>query len=283
MTGFGALAAADRQDLVRLADLLEAGLLKTPPSALSLRDHVAASHAAPLARCLGELVAQDMPPGHVALLLRAFAAGAQAAGGSSSPVEVVVSGPDATGGARDTGVVVRQLFARARRRVLAAGFAVHQGKSVFQVLADRLDNDASLEATLCIDVRRRHGDTSVDRDVLRRFATEFVREEWPGDRLPRVHYDPRSLEPAGRTASSMHAKCVVIDGAEALVTSANFTEAAQERNIELGLLVDSRPVARRIEEHFLSLIRNGSLAGLPLPRQPSGTRPRAASKDSRTA
>ena len=48
---FGALAAAGRQDLVRLADLLEAGLLTPPPSALSLRDHIGAAHAAPLAQC----------------------------------------------------------------------------------------------------------------------------------------------------------------------------------------------------------------------------------------
>ncbi len=262
---FDALAAADRQDLIRLADLLEAGLLAPPWGALSLRDHIAAAHADAVARCFGELSERDMPPGHVALLLRAFAAGAQAAGGSSWPVELVVSGPDVTGGARDTGVVVRQLFGKARERVLAVGFAVRQGKSVFKVLADRLDDDESLEAILCIDARRQPGDTSLDREVLRRFANEFVRQEWPGSRLPRVYYDPRSLAPAGRTASSMHAKCVVIDGREALVTSANFTEAAQQRNIELGLLADSEGVASRIEDHFKSLIRNGFLDRLPLP------------------
>ena len=261
---FDALAAADLQDLIRLADLMETGLLSPPLSALSLRDHIAAAHAVPIAQCLGELIARDMPPLHIALLLRAFAAGAQAAAGSSLLVEVVVSGPDATGGARDTGVVMRQLFGKARERVLAVGFAVRQGKSVFKTLADRLDNDESLEATLCIDARRQYGDTSIDRDILRRFANEFVRNEWPGNRLPRVYYDPRSLGPAGRTASSMHAKCVVIDGTEALVTSANFTEAAQERNIELGLLVDSRSVARRIEEHFMSLIQQGNLERLLL-------------------
>ncbi len=261
---FDALAAADGQDLIRLAGLLEAGLLSPPLSALSLRDHIAADHAALLAQYVGELIARDMPSAHIALLLRAFAAGAQSAGGSSLPVEVVVSGPDATGSARDTSVVMRQLFGKARERALAVGFAVRQGKSVFKALADRLDNDESLEATLCIDVRRQHGNTSIDRDILRRFANEFVRNEWPGNRLPRVYYDPRSLEPAGRTASSMHAKCVVIDGRQALVTSANFTEAAQERNIELGLLVDSQSVARRIEEHFMSLIGNRYLVRLAL-------------------
>ena len=105
---------------------------------------------------------------------------------------------------------------------------------------------------------------TLDRDILRHFANEFVRNEWPGNRLPRVYFDPRSLKPAGRTASSMHAKCVVINGLEAFVTSANFTEAAQERNIELGLLLDSQSVARRIEGHFMSLIGKRYLARLPL-------------------
>ena len=233
-------------------------------SALSLRDHIAAAHADAVAQCFGELSQRDMPPGHIAFLLRAFAASAQAVDGSSLPIEVVVSGPDTTRSARDTGVVMRQLFGKARERVLAVGFAVRQGKSVFKTLADRLDNDESPEAALCIDARRQHGDTSIDRDILRRFANEPVRNEWPGKRLPRVYYDPRSLEPAGRTAGSMHAKCMVIDGREALVTSANFTEAAQERNIDLGLLVDSQSVAYRIEEHFLTLIRKVYLERLPL-------------------
>ena len=264
MTDFGDLAAVGRSNLLRLADLLGAGLLAPPLSTFTLREHLADAHAAPVAQCLGELTRQDMPPAHIALLLRAFVAGGQSASDVSVPVEVVVSGPDATGGARDTGVVVRQLFGKASRRVVAVGFAVHQGKSVFKALADRLDNDDSFEATLCIDVRRQPGDTSLDQQIVRRFSHEFVRDEWPGIRLPRVYYDPRSLEPTGRTASSMHAKCVVIDGREALVTSANFTEAAQERNIELGLLLDSASVARRIEEHFMSLIRNGCLERLPL-------------------
>ena len=120
------------------------------------------------------------------------------------------------------------------------------------------------EATLCLDVRRPPGDTSLDSQLLLRFGQNFVENEWPGARLPRVYYDPRSLAPTSRTASAMHAKCVVVDGREALVTSANFTEAAQTRNIELGLLVEDSLVARRIEEHFHSLIRDEHLVPLPL-------------------
>ena len=264
MMDFATLAALDGNDLTRLAELLEAGLLKPPLGALTLRGHIADAHAGALSECFEDLSHRGMPPDHIAATLRAFAAGRQA-GGVSAPIEVVVSGPDTAATARDTGVVVRQLFDRARTRVLAVGFAVHQGKSVFQTLARRLDDDESLEATLCIDVRRQRGDTALDSQVVRRFAENFVDNEWPGTRLPRVYYDPRSLAPSGKTASALHAKCVVADDREALVTSANFTEAAQARNMELGLLVAAPAVAGRIEEHFHSLIRDGHLERLPLP------------------
>ena len=36
---------------------------------------------------------------------------------------------------RDTGVVVRQLFGKARKRALAVGFVVHQGRTAFEELA----------------------------------------------------------------------------------------------------------------------------------------------------
>jgi len=49
-----------------------------------------------------------------------------------------------------------------------------------------------------------------------------------------------------------------------VITSANFTEAAHEHNIELGVLFrDNLRVARSIRAKFESLIQNGFL--LPLP------------------
>ncbi len=263
---FDALAAIGRDDLLRLADLVEAGLLTPPFGDLALRNYVADVHAASIAQCLNGFARQTMVSTHVAWLLRAFAAGQHASSDASTSVEVVISGPDLEGKTRDTGVVIRQLFSNARHNVLAVGFAVHQGKSLFKILADRLDRDPSFQATLCIDVRRAHGETSLSQAIVRRFANQFACDEWPGDRMPRVYYDPRSLEHTGRTTSALHAKCVVIDGREALVTSANFTEAAQQRNIELGLRVTSGGIPQRIEEHFTSLIQSRNLERLPLPR-----------------
>ena len=59
--------------------------------------------------------------------------------------------------------------------------------------------------------------------------------------------------------ASMHAKCLVVDDAEVLLTSANFTEAAQVRNIEAGVLVRNEFLAKSLREQFESLGRSGGL------------------------
>ena len=57
--------------------------------------------------------------------------------------------------------------------------------------------------------------------------------------------------------ASMHAKCVVIDGREALATSANFTGRAQTRNFEVGALIDDPVFARAPELHWKAEIDVG--------------------------
>jgi phosphatidylserine/phosphatidylglycerophosphate/cardiolipin synthase-like enzyme len=51
---------------------------------------------------------------------------------------------------------------------------------------------------------------------------------------------------------------------EAFVTSANFTEAAQKRNIEVGVLIRHAPFAKRIADYFLALRTSGHLVRCPL-------------------
>jgi phosphatidylserine/phosphatidylglycerophosphate/cardiolipin synthase-like enzyme len=150
-------------------------------------------------------------------------------------VTLVASGPEMPGiPVRDTGAVVRELFGAARESLLIVGYAVHQGRHVFRVLAERRDANPELKVRMCLDVSRPPGDTSNASEILGRFAYRFRTSEWPGTRLPEVLYDPRALAPERERRASLHAKCVV-DDMRALVSSANFTEAAQERNLEIGL------------------------------------------------
>jgi phosphatidylserine/phosphatidylglycerophosphate/cardiolipin synthase-like enzyme len=57
----------------------------------------------------------------------------------------------------------------------------------------------------------------------------------------------------------LHAKCIVVDGESVFVSSANFTEAAQERNIEVGVLLRSRLLADRLVLHFDTLLAQSML------------------------
>jgi phosphatidylserine/phosphatidylglycerophosphate/cardiolipin synthase-like enzyme len=114
-----------------------------------------------------------------------------------------------------------------------------------------------------LDVHRPHLDSSAATEILLRFVHRFREKEWPGKRLPEVYYDPRSLEAELDKRSSLHAKCIVIDRKIAFVSSANFTEAAHARNIEVGTLVHSERFADQVVHHFESLVDAGIL--LPIP------------------
>jgi phosphatidylserine/phosphatidylglycerophosphate/cardiolipin synthase-like enzyme len=171
-------------------------------------------------------------------------------------IDLVTTGPEAPGMTnRDTSVVVQELFLHAQESVLVAGYAVYQGRQVFQALADRMESFPSLQVRFVLDIQRGPGDLAAERDVIRRFAERFRARDWPaGRRFPEAFFDPRSLAPDPLKRACMHAKCVVVDRKTVFVSSANFTEAAQERNLEVGLLIRSPVLADRLHTHFDSLI-----------------------------
>ena len=100
--------------------------------------------------------------------------------------------------------------------------------------------------------------------MVRCFADRFWNKDWPGTRKPRVFYDPRSLAPDGREGV-LHAKALVVDDELAFLTSANLTEAALDRNIEMGVLLRDQAFATAVVAHFRSLVERQLL--LPLPTE----------------
>jgi hypothetical protein len=250
--------------LIDLAQALRAGHLREAATAFMVRYAVpAVTEAAAIE--LSSLLASGLGPQHAALLVDALAA-ERKLHSQGGRVELVTSGPDIAGATRDTGVVLRELFAEAVHRVLVIGFAVHQGREIFVALADRMRQRANLVVRFCLDVRRPPGDTSRSDALLRRFAERFVRQEWPGPRLPDLFYDPRSLASGETSRASLHAKCIVVDGVKAFIGSANLTEAAQLRNIEIGVIVTEALIARAVEHHVEALIAGGHLRPLLLER-----------------
>jgi phosphatidylserine/phosphatidylglycerophosphate/cardiolipin synthase-like enzyme len=112
-----------------------------------------------------------------------------------------------------------------------------------------------LQVRMFLDVQRSHGDTTASSELVQRFKHRFKTQQWPQDRpLPHVFYDPRSLAVDDEKRACLHAKCIVVDGEAVFISSANFTEAAQERNIEVGLLVKSCRLAEQLVLHFDTLL-----------------------------
>jgi phosphatidylserine/phosphatidylglycerophosphate/cardiolipin synthase-like enzyme len=121
-----------------------------------------------------------------------------------------------------------------------------------------MDREPALDVRVFANVERSYNDARSNDEILRAFAAELRGEIWPGKRMPRVFYDPRALE-LGPKRACMHAKCVVIDETAAFLTSANFTEAAQERNVEVGLLSHNARVATALVRDFDAMVGTGQL------------------------
>ena len=158
------------------------------------------------------------------------------------------SGPEVPGlHARDTRRVYEELLGSAEHSIWASTYAFFDGPKAFEVLARRMDARPELRVTLLLNIERKKRDTTTADQLVRRFADRFWGTDWPGSSRPAVFYDPRSLEP-DRPGGVLHAKAVVADDEAVFVTSANLTEAALDRNIEMGLLVRDRALAASVVE-----------------------------------
>jgi phosphatidylserine/phosphatidylglycerophosphate/cardiolipin synthase-like enzyme len=178
-------------------------------------------------------------------------------------VELVWTGPEPEGaGTRDTAVVARELFTHATSSVLIAGYALSHARSLLEPLVNRMIQVPTLRVRLFLNVRRREGDKRARDTIAGEFARGLADYEWPGGQLPEAFYDPRSLDADPARRAVLHAKCILVDDRKALVTSANLTDAAHHRNLELGVLLDDVHLALAIRRQFDGLIASGDLLTL---------------------
>ena len=250
------LSSLSNTDLRALAAALRSGRFVLPITGLTVQRIVSAGIADETAREIQTLVLQGLTPPQIATVFDIVLRDRDRRPLPDGIVDLVTTGPD--GGItanRDTAVVVRELFAHAEESVLVAGYAVYQGQRVFQALAERMQQVPTLRVTMFLDIQRPQGDTSAATEIVTRFVDRFRRQQWPdGRQIPNLYFDPRSLDPTQEKRACLHAKCVVVDCEKVFVSSANFTEAAQLRNIEVGVLIDSPATATQIIDFFTGLV-----------------------------
>ena len=244
----------------RLAGALESGLLALPTSVVTLRSVLGSTVGCDaVAAALAEVGRAGVSAPAAAAWIRSL----ERAAARVRPPELVWTGPEVPGlHARDTRRVYEELLGSAERSVWASSYAFFDGPRAFEVLARRMDARPDLRVTLLLNLQRKRGDTTASEHLVRRFADRFWTADWPGTRRPGVFYDPRALEPEG-PAGVLHAKAVVADDEIVFLTSANLTEAALDRNIELGVLVRDAALAASVVRHFQVLIDRALLRPLP--------------------
>jgi phosphatidylserine/phosphatidylglycerophosphate/cardiolipin synthase-like enzyme len=255
------LLALSVSDLAALKESLRTGRLPAPFLPALIERIVPHAVSADVSTALQEMAASGTNREGLVAALELLAAARAQQPSIDEVIELVTTGPEAgTVTNRDTQVVVQELFRNAEHSVLVAGYELYQAEPVFRTLADRMAQEPTPAVRMFLNVKRPYGDTSADSELIAGFAYRFRHDHWPKGRLlPEIYFDPRSLATDARRKAALHAKCVVIDGQVAFVSSANFTEAAQERNIEVGVLVRSQIVAERLINFFTALISTGAV------------------------
>jgi len=254
-----ALITLSASDLAALRDALRTGRLAAPYLP-TLVERIIPGDGGEVAAALQAIAGTGANHQGVVAAVDLLAQARAGLPAADDTLDLVTTGPDASGTTRDTLVVVQELFRNAAQSVLVAGYELYQAEPLFRALADRMAAEPGLHVRMFLNIKRAAGDTTTDRELIAGFCHRFRIKHWPTGRpLPEVYFDPRSISIDPRCRAVLHAKCVVIDQQEAFVSSANFTEAAQERNIEVGLLARQNRIAERLVGFFESMLAMGHL------------------------
>jgi phosphatidylserine/phosphatidylglycerophosphate/cardiolipin synthase-like enzyme len=244
----------------RLVSALESGVLAPSPTLVSLRSVLGnPENIGDISVALLELGRLGISGPAAAAWLRTV----ERVAAKARKPDLVWSGPEAAGlHARDTRRVYEELLGSAEHSIWASTYAFFDGPKAFEVLARRMEAMPGLRVTLLLNIQRKWGDKTASEYLVRRFAEHFWKTDWPGSLRPNVFYDPRALDLDG-PGGVLHAKAVVADDDTVFITSANLTEAALDRNIELGVLIHDRALALTIGGYFRVLIDRNLLKPLP--------------------
>lgn len=149
--------------------------------------------------------------------------------------------------ARKTSVLLDSMFAEATDSVLLAGFSFTNGDKIFKKLHERMVSH-NVAATFYVNIDKPKGQV-LGWPQIQSAVDTFRKTNWPfGDPLPDFYVDRRVTIDHGIV--SLHAKCVVVDRRQTLLTSANFTYSGQHKNIEAGTLIKDAAFASTVIAQF---------------------------------
>jgi phosphatidylserine/phosphatidylglycerophosphate/cardiolipin synthase-like enzyme len=248
-----------------MASALNSGRLKPPYTAFAVAEWAPQTARESLAAELCSLSGAGFTPATLAITLKILAEDATARQRALDQIQLVWTSPDEEGPhVRDTNVVVRQLSSEARRSLWISTYSIFNGQDILLPIHGALSQRPELQVVLILNIPCDDKNALFGAAAIGKYAKLFWKYQWPWVFRPAVYYDPRGPEERPELPACQHAKCILVDDETAFITSANFTESAHERNIELGVLFRENPrLAQSIRSKFESLIQNGFLKLLP--------------------
>ncbi len=181
---------------------------------------------------------------------------------SEALTSVALSGPEVTGSpVVDTATMVAALFTEARERVVIASYVFVKAREYLAPIAAKHDAMPGFQVRFLVDLtHQRKGPDEPMTLVAARFRHRFLQEHWAGKRPPEIWHDARRFRAESDLPTGvMHAKTVIVDTSAALITSANFTAAAQSCNIEAGVIIRIPHLVGRLARYFEGLVTEGHL------------------------
>ena len=216
---------------------------------------------------LSEMKAEGARPTLMALLLERLADTQDALQHERDAWSFVWSGPEPLHArTADTFATVDQLLQQARRSLLIATYNIGLSSEFRQLLegiALRLEAKELERVQLFFHPVQIHD--RLGHEPMATIRSWFNDKVWPWPAKPEAYIDKRLLRSGGEPCLQ-HAKVVIADAdtpqSSALVTSANFSEAAQRHNFEAGWLVREPWRADMVNNHFQRLIAEGQFVAL---------------------
>jgi cardiolipin synthase A/B len=167
-------------------------------------------------------------------------------------IELLWTGPSPASQipARRIDQVLYDLIGSAKRDILLVTFAAHKISRLTDGLVRALNRGVHVKLILEFE-ETSQGQLSMDAlnafpEVICQHAQIYY---WPLDKRERNAYGK---------PGKLHAKVAIIDD-KVVLSSANLTDDAFNRNLELGALFSSDAILQRLREHFDSLCADGTL------------------------
>ena len=180
--------------------------------------------------------------------------------GRAHSVDTVWTGPEVSGSeVRRTEAVVNEIISSAKSDLLIVGYwlvaSTPQIKSLIDLLIEKARSGVRVRFVF---------DPGEKASGLDNFAA--LSEQWPSDldgaRREVYSWSERLTKATSKSGQhydrKLHAKVIVSDDHDALVTSANLTHAGMLENLEMGLRIEGAK-SRAIVRHFDLLIEEGIL------------------------